>query len=267
MERTTDLADFARAPVGRALLGEAWVHFCAHDGLFGVVLWGRPSREQTAALVRSLACELGDGVAPHCSFVDAGRLGGVDEGAFDQLREYVIAHTQALSRAVTRLALVRPSGLPGAVISGFFAVSGSPYPVEVFDNSVEALAWLAEDTGLAAELDDLVHDVCGTSALRGRLRTVLSTTLQGATLADTARALAMSDRTLQRRLKGEETTFAKELLEARLAEAKRRLCSSDDSLAFVAIDAGFASQQHLSTAFKRATGEQPSVWRKRHRSS
>ena len=266
MERTTDLASFGRAPLGRALLGETWLHFCAHSELFGVVFWGRPSREQTAALVRSLKCELAEGVAPHRSLVDAGRLDGVDEGAFEQLREYVVAHTPALSRAVTRLGLVRPSGLTGAVISGFFAVAGGPYPVEVFETCAEALAWLDEDPGLAAALDDLVHDACGSSALRARLRTVLMADLQeAATLSEAARALAISDRTLQRRLKQEGTTFAKELLQARLAEARRRIRDTDDPLVNIAIDTGFASQQHLSTAFKKATGEQPSVWRKRHR--
>jgi AraC-like DNA-binding protein len=265
MERTTDLASFADAPVGRALLGETWMHFCAHAGLFGVVLWGRPNREQTAALVRSLAGELGDGVPPHRSLVDAGRIDGVDGGAFEQLRDYVVAHTDALSRAVTRLALVRPSGLPGAVTSGFYTVSGSPYPVEVFETCADALAWLEEDAGLAATLDALVHDACGTSALRARLRTVLTASLQGATLGDTARALNMSDRTLQRRLKQEGTTFANELLEARLADAQRRIRDTDEALATIAIDTGFASQQHLSTAFKKATGEQPSAWRKRLR--
>ena len=265
MERTTDLSGFARAPVGRALLGETWLHFCAHPELFGIVFWGRPSREQTAALVRSLKCELAEGVVPHRSLVDAGRLDGVDEGAFDQLREYVVAHTPALSRAVTRLGLVRPSGLTGAVISGFFAVAGGPYPVEVFESAPEALAWLEEDPGLAVVLDALVHDACGTSALRARLRTSLTADLQEATLGEAARALAMSDRTLQRRLKDEGTTFAKELLDARLAEARRRIRDTDDPLVAIAIDTGFASQQHLSTAFKKATGEQPSVWRRRHR--
>ena len=45
MERTTDPASFAAAPVGRALLGESWLHGCPHDELFVVVFWGRPDRE------------------------------------------------------------------------------------------------------------------------------------------------------------------------------------------------------------------------------
>jgi AraC-like DNA-binding protein len=265
VERTTDLTSFATAPVGRALLGETWLHFCAHERLFGVVFWGRPDRAQTAALVRSLACELGDGVAPHRSLVDAGRLEGVDAAAFEQLRDYVVAHTEPLSRAVTRLALVRPSGLPGAVTSGFYAVAGSPYPVEVFDDAAAALAWLEEDPALAATLDALVSDASGTSALRARLRTVLGQRLDRATLADAAQALALSERTLQRRLKAEGTTFAAELLECRLAAAKQRIRDTHDALATIAIDTGFASQQHLSTAFKKAVGVQPSVWRKRLR--
>jgi AraC-like DNA-binding protein len=265
MERTTDPASFAAAPVGRALLGERWLHGCPHEGLFVVVFWGRPDREQTAALVRSLRCELGADVAPHRSLVDAGRLEGADGGAFEQLQAYVASNAEALSRAVTKLALVRPSGLAGAVTSGFYEVSGSPYPVEVFEDVAGALAWLGEDASLAADLDALVHDASGTSALRAQLQTVLAERLAEVTLADAAAALCLSERTLQRRLKAEGTSFATELVAARLAEAKRRIRDTTDSLAAIALDAGFASQQHLSTAFKKATGEQPSAWRKRHR--
>lgn len=265
LRRITDLTSFARAPVGAALVGDGWLHLCAHEELFGVVLWGRPSGEATAALIRSLEVELTDGVAPHRSLVDVSRVESVDAAAFETLNDYVRTHASELSHAVTRLALVRPRGLAGAVTSGFYAVAGAPYPVEVFDAAREALAWLDEDDAVATALEALVVDVTGRSPLLSRLHAALMEQLFGATLESVAKALGVSHRTLQRRLQDAGTSFASELLRARLDEARRRMRDSDEPLASIALAVGFSSQQHLSTAFKKATGEQPSGWRKRER--
>jgi AraC-like DNA-binding protein len=263
MQRHADLASFAKAEGPRAHIGASWLHFSAHAELFGVVLWGRPSAEDTQALVRSLKLELVEGVAPHRSLVDASRIDGVDGGAFEALNAYVAGNAEPLSRAVTRLALVRPSGMAGAVTSGFFEVAGSPYPVGLFDDASDALAWLDEEPSLAGELASLVEEVTGTSALVSRLRAALAGQLQDATVGSAARSLGMSDRTLQRKLKAQSTTFAAELLAARLHEAQRLMRDTDAPLANIALDTGFSSQQHLSTAFRKATGERPSAWRAR----
>jgi len=47
--------------------------------------------------------------------------------------------------------------------------------------------------------------------------------------------------------------------------AERRMLDSDDPLTAVAIDAGFATLQHFSAAFREATGESPSAWRAKRR--
>jgi AraC-like DNA-binding protein len=263
--RTTDLTSFERALTGAALVGDGWLHFCAHEALFGVVLWGRPSGEATDALIRSLKLELASDVPPHRSLVDVSRVESVDAASFEALNDYVSGHRSELSRAVTRLALVRPSGLAGAVTSGFYSVAGAPYPVEVFDSARQALTWLDEGEAVAAALEALVVEVTGRSPLLSRLHAALRERLTSATLESIAKALSVSDRTLQRRLQDAGTSFAAELQRARVEEAQRRMRDSDEPLASIALAVGFSSQQHLSTAFKKATGEQPSAWRKRAR--
>jgi AraC-like DNA-binding protein len=262
---TTDLARFASADAPRALLGEHWCHFQAHDELFGVLLWDTPGAAETAALVASLKLELADGVTPHRSIVDVSRLEGADGGAFDVLNTYVRAYREALSKAVTRLALVRPPGMAGAVAAGFYEVLDSPYPVEVFDDASSALAWLEEPAPLAGTLEALIAQASDRSPLLARLHVVLRGALDTASPALAADALGVSERTLQRRLKAESTTFAAELLTARLSAARRRMVETDAPLAAIALEAGFSSQQHFSRAFKEAEGLTPTAFRREQR--
>ena len=52
----------------------------------------------------------------------------------------------------------------------------------------------------------------------------------------------------------------------RVAFARRQLTASDDPIAAIAVDAGFADQSRLSKSFKRITGETPAAYRARRRS-
>lgn len=52
------------------------------------------------------------------------------------------------------------------------------------------------------------------------------------------------------------------LLNLRLVHARRQLAASDVTLDEVAFSLGFSSAFHLSTAFKKAYGQSPALWRK-----
>lgn len=53
---------------------------------------------------------------------------------------------------------------------------------------------------------------------------------------------------------------------ARVRQAARRLTTSDDSIALIAIDVGFADQAHLTRVFRRWYGVTPGTFRARYRS-
>lgn len=223
----------------------------------------RPNREDIELLCRALLVELGPDAVPHQSLVDASRVTGVDAAAFDALDGYVREHRDALARAVTRLALVRPLGMAGAVTAGFYEVVDSPYPTEVFESFADAFTWLAPEGGapLLAELEAMVDATAGDplvlrvrSALRARLAADVD-------LDQIAELLNMSGRTLQRRLRERDTSFRAELAHTRIAEAKRLLRDTDAPITRIALDVGFASAQHLSTAFRQLVGMSPSDWR------
>jgi AraC-like DNA-binding protein len=271
--RAASFDEIATSPAGTYLAGPTFVHFCMSETLWGVVLWGRPNADDVASLVRSLALELDAPAVRHASIVDARRLEGADLGAFGALQTYVETNGGKLANAVARLALVRPAGLAGAVVSGFFEVLSRPYPVQIFASAEPGLAWLAEheakglDTqAAAAELEALVAEVSSTPAIVVGLRTYLETHLGDEFgIAHAARTLATSERTLQRRLAEAETTFVEEVALARIRVAKRLLLDSDAPLTRVALDVGCASLAHFSALFSKHMGQSPSAWRERSR--
>jgi AraC-like DNA-binding protein len=85
---------------------------------------------------------------------------------------------------------------------------------------------------------------------------------RGPTLSSIAKVLAVSDRTLQRRLADEGTSFGAVLDDARSALARAFIRDREVSLAEVAWLLGFSDQSTFTRAFKRWTGAAPGEWRK-----
>jgi AraC-like DNA-binding protein len=268
VRQAADDAALRASPIGAWLAGAGWLWFCPRAELCGFAVWGRPQAADIARLGRMLEVELGPPVPPHVSLVDASRLEGVDARAFGMLAAYVGGHFAALAVQVTRLAIVRPAGLTGATVSGFFQVLQRPYPVEVFDDAAAALRWLgAPDGGLLAELDAIVGAASGLPPLIVDLRRLLDRKLATLGPAAAARTLGMSVRSFQRKLADAGTTFQAERGAAQVRAAQRLLLDSDATLTEVALEVGCASPQHFSALFRRLIGEAPSAWRARQRAS
>jgi AraC-like DNA-binding protein len=272
MRRST-LDELARAPVGRFVVGETFVHFCAAPTLWGVILWGRPDERHALALGRSLVLELAPPAVPHASFVDASRLEGADPAAFRAAERYLTHFGGALTSFVERLALVRPHGMGGATVAGAYEVLPRPYPVRVFGDAAAAWSWLADGGARdwpadgAAAIARLYEEASGTPPVLGALRALLDGRLAGLTIAEAAGALGLSERSLQRKLGDAGTTFQDALADARVRAAKRVLAESDAPLTAIAFDVGCASLQHFSALFRKRTGESPSAFRRRLRAA
>ena len=258
MRAAADADDYRDDPVGAYLaLGRGLV-FCARRALWGFALWGKPTEVDLRRLVPLLELELS--AAPHASLVDVRRLETGDPRAFAVLARYLRANFTAFRTRVTRLALVRPAGVLGATVAGFYQVEDAPYPVRVFDELRAAATWLRAGA-LAGELDAAIAAASGMSPLLVELRRWLDGHLVDAALARAARAVARSPRSLQRDLERADTSFQHELDEARIRLAKRLLVETDSSLTEIAYDVGCASPQHFSTLFRRVVGRPPSAWR------
>ena len=83
------------------------------------------------------------------------------------------------------------------------------------------------------------------------------------TLAEAAKQLVTSPRSLQRRLQSTETTFSKVAADVRAAHAVRLLDTTDMSLAEIGFLSGYSDQAHFTRCFKRAMAVSPLSYRRK----
>jgi AraC-like DNA-binding protein len=137
--------------------------------------------------------------------------------------------------------------------------------------SVPREAWEAPISGqnpaLLSVLEDharrLLAELPRSEGIPGRVRAILAEELPRGepTVALVARRMAMSERTLQRRLREEGHTLAGLLDEVRTALAKTHLADPAVSPSEVAWLLGFSDQSVFTRAFRRWTGTTPGAFR------
>ncbi|MBZ4422997.1 helix-turn-helix transcriptional regulator [Myxococcus sp. RHSTA-1-4] len=217
-------------------------------------------------LVQVLDVELAP-AKPHASLVDARRLEAADPSAFTVLVKYMQPREKSFGTSVLRQALVRPEGVVGAVVGGFYTLLSGAYPSRAFSDPAQALEWLGQPDTLAApllsKLNDLVAEATGQSPLLRELHQVMKGKLPEVNLSDVAREMGMSERTMQRRLKEAGTSFQAELNAVQVRMAQSLLLETNMKLTAVAVEVGCASLQHFSSLFRKMVGESPSAWRDR----
>ncbi|MFO0564496.1 MAG: helix-turn-helix transcriptional regulator [Polyangiaceae bacterium] len=260
------LASYATEPVGRYVSGRTWVHFTSRDGLAGFAIWGRPDVDEVVRLTQAMATELPSRTPPHVVLDDLRRLEHAEPRAFDVFSRFIAEHNAEFVANVTKQAVLRPSGVLGAIVAGFFDIVKPLGETRVMTDSAQAFAWLGRPMDpLASELDDLYEAALGLPPIVRRVREFLEARRGRATIGDLARSLAMSERSLQQHLKRAGTSFRAEAGLARVSVAKQLLARSDAALTEIAFDVGCASLQHFSTLFRKTTGETPSAYRARVR--
>ena len=239
-------------------VGENVLFWSASDGLGGIAVWGRPPRreiEQFITLAESILC--GGVLAPRAILADLRELEAVDADSFELVRDHVLRVGPRLAELGVREAVLRPRGLVGAVVAGFYAASPWLSSHRVFETSADAEVWLGRPE-LRAHLEQV--EALRAVQLQARsplyaLRSLLECE-PAATIEDAARALSMSTRSLQRHLRAASSTYRGELRDARLRRA-RALLDEGTKVAAIAAEIGFKSSQHFATWFKRHTGASP----------
>ena len=269
LQRAETLAALAPDPRGKYFVGRSWLSFFAAHGRFsGTIVWGEPSPQDVKEWTACADLRISEACAPHATLFDAYRVERLSPSAFGALASYASRSLPGLRARITRVAVVHRGGFAGAVAAGFTKLVRVPFPAEIFDDVAKALSWLGCDDD-ALLLDELGRVRSEARAVAPVVRD-LATFLQRhpeATPLEAARALALSTRSLQRRLREQDTTFRRELDGARVRLAQRMLEDTEASITEVALQVGLTSPQHLSTLFHRCGHESPSAWRARVRGS
>jgi AraC-like DNA-binding protein len=144
----------------------------------------------------------------------------------------------------------------------------------VFPARALALPLLSADGGLRSILDRCAEEelvrLGMNSSVAARVRTIIGQILAEGTALEldaVARRLHCSARTLQRRLRAEETSVHELVDEVRQQLACRLLEASDLSLADIAYRLDLADASALVRAFRRWCGMSPGQWRSRSRAA
>jgi AraC-like DNA-binding protein len=262
-----DRDEYLAAPFGCYCCGPGYLHFFYDRTLCGTVFWGRPDAAGMERLGQLIEAEAPAHSPPHSAIVDARRLTGIDEEAFRVLSGFLGARAMHYGVNIIRQALVRPGGVVGALVAGFYDVTPAVFEEKrrFFTDAGKALTWLGRPASLALEIDAAQAEASGESSTGRRLRDWMRARPAKLTLEEAARALGLTARALQAQLQKDDTSFRREVNRARVEVAKDLLAGSDTKLSAIALDVGCGSLPHFSALFRKEAGCSPSEWRRRHR--
>jgi AraC-like DNA-binding protein len=116
---------------------------------------------------------------------------------------------------------------------------------------------------LTPVLDQTLAEQQGTRSITERVEWIMKRTLSGGRpeIQTVAKELKMSDRTLQRRLTQENTSFKQLLTQARHEQARAYLADPSLDIKEVAFLIGYEDQNSFYRAFRLWEGDTPSNWR------
>jgi AraC-like DNA-binding protein len=257
--------DFA-APARRFFAGRSFCYWQDGTRAFGTVMWGRPLESDIAAMIPFFEIGVDPRFAGHCSFVDCRAIESIDVLAFGKLLAYLVARRHAWGPNVGRQAVLHPDGFVGVMVAGALHVARPPYPFACFHGSGhDAFVW-GGVADLHASVEALRESLIATPEITRRVRSLLRERgLAGA--AEVARALGLSQRTLQRRLEEAGTTFRAERDRHASEEIERLLAGTELDLDAIAAAVGLSSASHLVAHFRATHGVTPGAWRAERRAA
>jgi hypothetical protein len=129
----------------------------------------------------------------------------IDEAAFHTLSDYVGPRAELFGEMVTQQAIVRPEGVLGAMVAGFYDVTRSVNPGRrrIFEKPEDAFEWMgrADAHGVIEKIAAAQAAATARPELLDALQEHLAVHLRGVTVSSVARALGVSPRTLQHYLR------------------------------------------------------------------
>jgi AraC-like DNA-binding protein len=257
-------ADFTEEPGRRFYAGRCFLYWQDGTRAFGTVMWGRPLEADIAAMVPFFEIGVDPRFKGHASFVDCRAIDSIDMLAFGKLLSYLVSRRHAWGPNVGRQAILHPDGFVGVMVAGALHVARPPYPFACFSGSgADAFAWcgVAE---VHPHIEALRSGLIQSPEIARRVQAVFEERGLAGT-ADVARALGLSQRTLQRRLAEAGTTFREERDRYLSLQIERLLSGTELDLDAIATEVGLSSASHLVAHFRATHGTTPGAWRAERR--
>lgn len=252
-------------PVGRYFVGDHHLIWCDRADRAGTILWGRLSEAESERLVIAwdFARQL---TPPYISIVDFSALTGIDANAYTNVARFIGDRLPQLAHRIRRQALVRPSGVSGAIVAGFYPTLTPGFEWRDFSDAAAAYDWCCPDTPeLREQLAGLASSVRDGSPLIARLRHYLRENIEHARIDEAARALGCAERTLQRELAAAGSSFRDERTRARIEHAATLLVETELKIEVIGRQVGFHSVTSFVRQFRALKGELPAAYRQRVR--
>lgn len=261
--RPVEIAEFSAAATGVYVRHSHFVYVVTDGGLHATLVCGAIDEPAARALCAVWGATAG--APPHPSLFDVSALVTADGKAFETITGFLAGVQQVVARDVRRQAIVCGPTLGAAMVIGYYTMFPPPFALQTFERRNDALGWL-DAAGDAEVLDRIAREVgVGVDDVLAALRARLDREpLDDASLATAARWLAITPRTLQRRLAAAGAEFSDELSRARVARAQRLMLDRNQNLTSIALEIGCSSPSTFSELFRRVAGETPTSWRKRH---
>lgn len=262
MRAAGTVQQFLQTPVGHWIAGDSFLVWSWSPRLRGALVWGHPSEDDFKRLW--MLVDAFHAKSPGADVVtDVSQVESVDATAYVTLVEGMRNRLGLFTTRVRRHALVRSEGLLGALAEGFFPLLGARHTWQVFSATPPAFAWFDQPDGetARAEVERIANEAQQLSPELRQVRDYLKANLVGANLREMSKALGLSERSLHRLLSEQRTRFRDELAVARVDAARRLLAGTELKIEVVAKRVGCSSHAHLTTLFRRTTGQRPTEYR------
>lgn len=230
----------------------------------GTVVWGRPAEQDVLDIERAWAFR-NPLPGPLDLVTDLSRVEALDRLPFLRVLHYAARRQNDLQKRVRRHVLVRPGGFEGTIVAGFSHVQSVKHDWRVVHTSQDAFMALPE---AAPQIGDYVESLTLTAMAHAVSIHQVRSLLQrdpGLSVEGVADELAVSVRSLQRRLLAANSSFRELIGEVRLDLAQQLLEGTDDKLATIAKRVGLGSDAQLIRLFQERLGESPGSYRRRVR--
>jgi len=255
---------FADDPIGRYVVAGSSVVWCASPSLAGASTWGAPDVETTRAILKPFEAVWSKSMSDQVDILlDGSRIERIDPDALSMLVAWNVERRDAIVRRVRQQIGVVPRGIIGVTLAGILPTIGETHPFRVVNDVAEAFRMLCGERAevLCREVEALVDASTGTSSEVRGLRELLRTKRASLTVAEAARALGLSTRSLQRSLGAAGTSFQRELRDARFVEASALLASTGEKIAAIASRVG-VTEGALTQLFRERAGCTPAEYRR-----